>query len=97
MKNKNKIKIKVNGKYMIIKQKASVQDLIKALKIPLGKIAIEMNREILDKKKLTAHIETIQKIIPDADSSSILNAALKLPDIFSSNMPSVSKSSFFAP
>ena len=51
MKKKNKIKIKVNDKYMIIKQKTSVQDLIKALKIPIGKIAIEMNKEILDKKK----------------------------------------------
>ncbi len=52
MKKKNKIKIKINGKYMLIKQKTSVQDLIKALKIPIRKIAIEMNREILDKKKL---------------------------------------------
>ena len=51
MKKKNKIKIKVNGKYMLIKQKASVQDLIQALKVPPKKIAIEMNREILDKKK----------------------------------------------
>ena len=67
MKKKNKIKIKVNGKYMIIKQKASVQDLIKALKIPLGKIAIEMNREILDKKKLK------KKILKNNDSIEIVH------------------------
>ncbi len=52
---------------MIIKQKASVQDLIKALKIPLGKIAIEMNREILDKKKLK------KKILKNNDSIEIVH------------------------
>ena len=67
MKKKNKIKIKVNGKYMLIKQKTSVQDLIKALKIPIRKIAIEMNREILDKKKLN------KKMLKNNDSIEIVH------------------------
>ncbi len=67
MKKKNKIKIKINGKYMIIKQKTSVQDLIKALKIPIRKIAIEMNREILDKKKLN------KKMLKNNDSIEIVH------------------------
>ena len=67
MKKKNKIKIKVNDKYMIIKQKTSVQDLIKALKIPIGKIAIEMNKEILDKKKLK------NKMLKNNDSIEIVH------------------------
>ena len=67
MKKKNKIKIKVNGKYMFIKQKASVQDLIQALKVPPKKIAIEMNREILDKKKLK------KKMLKNNDSIEIVH------------------------
>tara|TARA_B100000029_G_scaffold45530_1_gene42011 strand:+ start:16 stop:234 length:219 start_codon:yes stop_codon:yes gene_type:complete len=67
MKKKNKIKIKINGKYMLIKQKTSVQDLIKALKIPIRKIAIEMNREILDKKKLN------KKMLKNNDSIEIVH------------------------
>ena len=67
MKKKNKIKIKINGKYMIIKQKTSVQDLIKALKIPIRKIAIEMNREILDKKKIN------KKMLKNNDSIEIVH------------------------
>ena len=67
MKKKNKIKIKVNGKYMFIKQKTSVQDLIKALKIPIRKIAIEMNKEILDKKKLK------NKMLKNNDSIEIVH------------------------
>ncbi len=67
MKKKNKIKIKINGKYMLIKQKTSVQDLIKALKIPIRKIAIEMNREILDKKKIN------KKMLKNNDSIEIVH------------------------
>ena len=67
MKKKNKIKIKINGKYMLIKRKTSVQDLIKALKIPIRKIAIEMNREILDKKKLN------KKMLKNNDSIEIVH------------------------
>ena len=49
---KNKIKIKVNGKRLIFDQNISVEKLTKKLKIPLNKVAIELNKKILDKKKL---------------------------------------------
>ena len=49
---KNKIKIKVNGKKLVFDYNASVEKLTKKLKIPLNKVAIELNKKILDKKKL---------------------------------------------
>ena len=49
---KNKIKIKVNGKKIIFENNASMEKLTKKLKIPLNKVAIELNKKILDKKKL---------------------------------------------
>ena len=52
MKKKNKIKIKLNGKDLIIPEKTTVNSLINYLKIPINKIAIEKNRKILDKKKI---------------------------------------------
>ena len=52
MKKKNKIKIKLNGKDLIIPEKPSIKTLIDDLKLPINKIAIEKNRKILDKKKI---------------------------------------------
>ena len=52
MKFKNKIKIKVNGKKVIFNKNDSIEALTKKLKIPLNKVAIELNKKILDKKKL---------------------------------------------
>ena len=52
MKFKNKIKIKVNGKKVIFNKNESIEALTKKLKIPLNKVAIELNRKILDKKKI---------------------------------------------
>ena len=49
---KNKIKIKVNGKKLVFDYNVSVEKLTKKLKIPLNKVAIELNKKILDKKKL---------------------------------------------
>ena len=49
---KNKIKIKVNGKIIVVKSNSSINDLIIKLKIPIKKVAIELNNKILDKKKL---------------------------------------------
>jgi len=49
---KNKIKIKVNGKKLVFDYNTSVEKLTKKLKIPLNKVAIELNKKILDKKKL---------------------------------------------
>ncbi len=52
MKKKIKIKIKINGKLSLIDNKTKLSVLIKNLKIPLKKVAIEMNKKIIDKKKL---------------------------------------------
>ena len=49
---KKKIKIKINGKLNIIDDKTKVSVLLRNLKVPLRKVAIELNREIIDKKKL---------------------------------------------
>tara|TARA_A100001011_G_scaffold275345_1_gene284932 strand:- start:1480 stop:1692 length:213 start_codon:yes stop_codon:yes gene_type:complete len=49
---KKKIKIKINGKLSLIDDKTKLSVLIKNLKIPLKKVAIEMNNKIIDKKKL---------------------------------------------
>ena len=53
MKIKNKIKITVNGKQMQVITKYSLNSLITKLKIPLNKIAIELNKKIIDKKKIS--------------------------------------------
>ncbi len=53
MKIKNKIKITVNGKQMQVIPKYSLNSLIAKLKIPLNKIAIELNKKIIDKKKIS--------------------------------------------
>ena len=47
-----KIKIKVNGKLKVVNRNINLSILIKNLKIQLKKVAIEMNGEIVDKKKL---------------------------------------------
>ena len=52
MKFKNKIKIKINGKKVIFNENDSIETLIKKLKIPLNKVAIELNKKILNKKKI---------------------------------------------
>ena len=52
MKNIIKIKIRVNGKVKLIKNNTKLSNLIKFLKIPVKKVAIELNQEIVDKKKL---------------------------------------------
>ena len=49
---KKKIKIKINGKLNIIDERTKVSVLLRDLKVPLRKVAIELNREIVDKKKL---------------------------------------------
>ena len=52
MKKIKKIKIKLNGKVKIIDEDYKIKKLISDLKIPLKKVAIELNQVILDKKKL---------------------------------------------
>ena len=46
-----KIKIKVNGKVKTVLNNSKLSDLLKNLNIPLKKVAIELNQEIIDKKK----------------------------------------------
>ena len=50
---KNKIKITVNGKQIQIIPKFSLKSLITKLNMPLNKIAIELNKKIIDKKRIS--------------------------------------------
>ncbi len=50
MKKINKIKIKLNEKYIKIKDNVNLLNLIKKLKVPLKKVAIELNQTIVNKK-----------------------------------------------
>ena len=52
MKKIKKIKIRVNGKLLSIEDNLSLLNYIKKLKVPLKKVAIELNHEIMDKNKL---------------------------------------------
>ena len=52
MKKIKKIKIKINGKIKSITQDSKLSVVLKNLKIPLNKVAIELNKEIIDKKKI---------------------------------------------
>ena len=47
-----KIKIRLNGKEKQIAENSKISKLIIDFKIPIKKVAIELNQEILDKKKL---------------------------------------------
>ena len=51
MYKKNKIKITVNGKLLTVNSKFSLKNLIEKIKTPISKVAIELNEEIVDKKK----------------------------------------------
>ena len=46
-----KIKIKVNGKVKTVLSNSKLSDLLKNLNIPIKKVAIELNQEIIDKKR----------------------------------------------
>ena len=52
MKKINKIKIKLNGKYIKIQDKITLLSLLKKNKIPQNKVAIELIHEIINKKLL---------------------------------------------
>ena len=52
MKKIKKIKIKINGKIKSITQDSKLSVVLKNLKIPLNKVAIELNEEIIDKTKI---------------------------------------------
>ena len=52
MKKINKIKIKLNGKYIKIQDKTTLINLTKKFKVPIKKVAIELNQKIVNKKSL---------------------------------------------
>ncbi|MFL2852112.1 MAG: sulfur carrier protein ThiS [Candidatus Pelagibacter sp.] len=52
MRKIKKIKIRLNGKVKQINENSKIQNLVNDLKIPIKKVAIELNEKILDKKKL---------------------------------------------
>ena len=67
MKKIKKIKIKINGKVKLINDNTNLLKLVKNIKIPLKKVAIELNQEIMDKKKLS------RKIIKKNDTIEIVH------------------------
>ena len=52
MKKIKKIKIKINGTFSTINENLILSTFLKELKIPLKKVAIELNQEIIDKTNL---------------------------------------------
>ena len=52
MKKIKKIKIKLNGKTRLINKNLTMKKLVNEFKIPIKKVAIELNEEILNKKML---------------------------------------------
>ena len=52
MKKVKKIKINLNGKPLFLPKGTSVYKVIKKNKLHLNKIAVELNKEIINKKKL---------------------------------------------
>ena len=49
---KKKIKIKLNGKEKKVAENSKIDDVLNDLNISTKKVAIELNQEILNKKKL---------------------------------------------
>ena len=52
MKKINKIEIKVNGKFFNIQDQITLLNLTKKLKVPIKKVAIELNQTIVNKRSL---------------------------------------------
>ena len=52
MKKINKIKIKLNGKYIKIQDKTTLLNLTKKFRVPIKKVAIELNQTIVNKNSL---------------------------------------------
>ena len=59
MKKINKIEIYINGKKTLIDKGIKLSKLIKNLKIPIKKVAIEINQRIINKKQ--ANIISLKK------------------------------------
>jgi sulfur carrier protein len=56
MKKIKKIKIQINGKILLVNDNSNLQELVNKFKIPVKKVAIELNQEIIDKSKLKKYI-----------------------------------------
>ena len=52
MKKIKKIKIRINGKFLTINENLSLSIFLKKQKIPVKKVAIELNQEIIDKNTI---------------------------------------------
>ena len=52
MKKINKVKIRINGKIFNLKPKMTLKDVTIKYKIPLKKVAIELNKKIVNKQQL---------------------------------------------
>ena len=52
MKKIKKIKIKLNGRNKSVDHGSNLNELVSKLNIPIKKVAIEFNKEIIDKKKV---------------------------------------------
>ena len=75
---KKKIKIKLNGKLKAINNNSTLFNIVQKNKIPLAKVAIELNQEIVDKKK----IKSINLKNNDKLKSIVLNLPFTLIFIF---------------
>ena len=53
MRKKNKIKIIVNGRQISVNLKFSLKNLIEKINLPINKVAIELNRQIVNKKRIS--------------------------------------------
>ena len=67
MPKKNKIKIKTNGKYMTIKNDSTVKNLLNKLNLSPNMVAIELNKKILKKNKIS------KQILKDKDNIEIVH------------------------
>ena len=65
MRKIKKIEFRVYGKVKYISDKYKMSDLVKNLKISMKKVAIELNQEIIDKKKITKIIFKKKDLILD--------------------------------
>jgi len=63
MKKINKVKIRINGKIFNLKPKMTLKDVIIKYKIPLKKVAIELNKKIVNKQQIgKIKIKNLDKI-----------------------------------
>ena len=52
MKKTKKIKIKINGRTKLVDTNLKLSSFVKKMRIPIKKVAIELNLEIINKTKL---------------------------------------------